>query len=383
MEKAIKAVKAEQGAILLLTEMEQAPLKTLIRQQDRMSRMLTYKVGTNITGWVLKHKQPLMIENLATDERFKTTEQEREQLKTVLCVPIQFKAKMIGILTVTNKKTLQPFNANDLRLLSIIAAQSGQLIRNSQLQAEALEKERMQHELEMARDIQMSLLPKSVPESKGLDIASYFKSADHVGGDYFDYFSLSEDRLGIVLADVSGHGASSALVMTMVKGVIHTIAQHFQSSDALLKELNLILGKTIPKEMFVTMMFLEFDLKRKVLKYSNAGHNPLLFFDAKNKKTDMLELKGPALGLTNLSIYQEKELPLNAGDLFFVYTDGVTEAFNKEDQMFEEHRLLEAAEEVVSESAQKIIDHIQSKLRDFIKDAPQSDDVAMIAIKVI
>ncbi len=382
VEKSIKAVKAEQGSILLVTEEVDTPLKTLIRQADHRSRLLTYKVGTHITGWVLKHQQPLMIEDLVTDSRFRPTEKERKEIRSVLCVPIRLKAKIIGILMVTNKKTLEPFNENDLRLLSIIAAQSGQLIRNSQLQQEALEKKRLEQELAMARKIQFYLLPQKTPEAKTLEIYSYFNPADEVGGDYFDYFPLADDKIGIVMADVSGHGASAALIMTMAKGILHSITHKFETADQILAETNTILSSIIPKEMFVTMIFLVFDLKKKILRYSNAGHNPLLFFDSRVKGCQLVELRGSALGLTNLSVYREKEISLNPGNLFVIYTDGVTEAFNEQGEMFEESRLIQAVEEVVSENSRNVIEHVKSQLQEFTAQAPQSDDVAMIAVKI-
>ena len=382
VEKSIKAVKAEQGSILLVTDQKDAPLKTLLRKPDRRSRIMTYKIGTNITGWVLKHKKPLVIENLTTDSRFQTTEQERKEIKSVLCVPILSKAKLLGILTVTNKKTFEPFNSNDLRLLSIIAAQSGQLIRNSQLQQEALDKKRMEHELAMAHEIQVGLLPKKVPTIEGLEISNYFSPSDEVSGDDYDYFNLGEEKIGMVLADVSGHGAPAALLMTMVKGILHAISQHFESADSVILEMNSILGHIIPEDMFVTMIFLVFDMENRLLRYSNAGHNPLLLYHDQSKCAEMIELPGPALGLSNVSVFNEREIPLNRGDLVLIYTDGVTEAFNQEWEMFEEARLVQAVEEVASKQAGEIIEHIKNKLQEFRDGAPQADDVAMIAIRV-
>ncbi|MDZ7344807.1 MAG: SpoIIE family protein phosphatase [candidate division KSB1 bacterium] len=381
--KSIKAVKAEQGSIMLLTEEKETPLRTLIRQADQRSRLMTYKIGINITGWVLRHQQPLVIEDLATDSRFQTTEQERQEIKSVVCIPIRSKAQLIGILTVANKKTPEPFSAEDLRLLSIIAAQSAQLIRNSQLQQEALEKKRLEQELAMAREIQLGLLPKRFPKTAGLEISSYFNSADEVSGDYYDYFYLGPDKIGMVLADVSGHGASAALLMTMVKGILHAITQNFVSPDRVLAEMNAILDKIIPKDKFVTMLFLVFDLQNKTLRYSNAGHNPLLFFDQQSQQVQMVQLRGPALGLTKLAVFQPKEIPLNPGDLLLIYTDGVTESFNAQGEMFEEERLMQAVQETVSEPAGKIIAHLNNKLRAFTGNLPQADDVAMIAVKVI
>lgn len=383
VEKSIKAVKAEQGSILLLTDQKDTPLKTLIRQPDRRSRIMTYKVGTNITGWVLKHQQPLMIENLATDSRFQTTEQERKEIKSVLCVPIRLKNELLGIVTVTNKKTFEPFNAGDLRLLSIIAAQSGQLIQNSQLQQEALEKKRMEQQLAMARAIQMSLLPKEVPKIKNVEISNYFSPSDEVSGDYYDYFDLGKEKIGLVLADVSGHGAPAALLMTMVKGILHAINVHFESSNGVLSEMNSILGQIIPQDMFVTMLFLVLDVKNRLLSYSNAGHNPLLFYDNLSGSANMVELKGPALGISKTPVFNEKEISLNHGDLILIYTDGVTEACNQQGEMFEETRLAQAVEDVAVKEAGEIIEHVTKKLVEFTDQAPQGDDMAMIAIRVV
>ncbi len=381
VEKSIKATKGEQGSILLLTEQEDSPLKTLIRQQDR-SRLLTYKIGTNITGWVLKHQQPLIIDDLSTDERFNTTEQERQEIRSVLCVPIRFRAKLLGIIMVTNKKTFEPFSKGDLRLISIIAAQSGQLIRNSQLQQETLEKKRMEQELVMARNIQKGLLPFKQPELDGLEIASHFIAADEVSGDYFDYFDLGENRIGIVMADVSGHGASSALVMTMIKGILQALKRSYVSTDGVLHELNLILDQTIPKDMFVTMMYLDFDSNKKIMRYSNAGHNPFILYKSDSKSCELVQFRSPALSLSKVAVYEEKEISLNPGDVIVVYTDGVTEAFNENKEMFEETRLIQATEEAAQEKAGAIIENLKKRLQEFIGNAKQSDDIAIITIKV-
>ena len=144
LKKSIRAVAAEQGSISLLTEQEDKPFKTLIRHGDTTKQKPRHRVGDHITGWVLKHKQPLMIENLAEDKRFQATEIEKKELRSILCVPIWCRAKIIGILMLTNKKTGEAFTSEDLRLLSIIAPQSGQLILNSQLQEESLIKKRME-----------------------------------------------------------------------------------------------------------------------------------------------------------------------------------------------------------------------------------------------
>ncbi len=383
VQKSIKAVKAEQGSISLVTEQEETPFRTLIRQVDRTHEQMPYRVGAHITGWILKNKKPLMIENLATDQRFKTSEQEAKEIRSVLGVPIWSQAKLIGILMMMNKKTHEPFNADDLRLLSIIAAQSGQLIRNSQLQEEALEKKRLEFELSLARRIQTNLLPKAAPITPHLEIASYFNPAEEVGGDYYDYFWLGDQRIGIVIADVSGHGPAAAMMMTMVKGILQTIVQQFSSAEHSLSEINSIIARIAPRDIFITMMFLIFDLNKKVLRFSNAGHNPIVHYNSQHRSCQLIELKGCALNLVKKCDYEVKEIPLQPNDLFLIYTDGVTEAVNENQELFEEVRLVQAVEEVASKSADEIIQHVKSRLFEFAGQAKQADDVLMIAIKVI
>lgn len=382
VQKSIKAVKAEQGKIMLVTEEKGAPLQTLIRQDNFSGRSTSYNVGTHITGWVLKNQKTLLIENLATDNRFTTSEQEKKEIRSVLCVPIWFRAKIVGVLMVTNKKSSETFTENDSRLLSIIAAQSGQLIRNSQLQEEALEKKRMEQELTFARNIQMSLVPTKDPKSDHYEIASYFNPADEVGGDYFDYFFFNEKRIALVQADVSGHGVSAAMIMTMVKGILNSITHRFNSVDEALIEVNSTLSKIAPQEMFVTMVFILFDLEEKVLKLSNAGHNPVLFYNSKSKSFDWIEITGCALNLTESPIYKLEEVPINPNDLFLLFTDGVTETINSQSEMYGKDRLIQCIKSVVGDSTADIIKHIKNDLNNFSNNFPQADDIALIAIKI-
>ena len=383
VQKSVKAVRAEQGSIMLVTELQDKPLQTLIRREDYSGPMQSYRVGTHITGWVLKNKQPLMIENLAKDNRFTTTEKEQRDIHSVLCVPIWFHAKIIGILMVTNKKTDDSFNSNDLRLLSIIAAQSGQLIRNSQLQSEAVEKKRMDHELDLARKMQMSLLPQADPKVPGLEIASYFKPADAVGGDYFDYFSLGEQKFGIVIADVSGHGPPAALVMTLLKGITHSITQEFHSASQSLADINSVISQMIPEDVFVTIQFLVFDLKNKILLFSNAGHNPPVFYDNTSDSCNCIELAGCALNLMEDCTFQLKEIPLKTNDLFLVYTDGIIEVCNNTDEMLGLDQLKNTLLSCKSEPVEQIISNIKRQIVSFTGKAQQADDMAMIAIRIL
>jgi sigma-B regulation protein RsbU (phosphoserine phosphatase) len=382
VEKSVKAMQAEQGSLLLVTEQKDLPLKTLIRQENFSGTMPSYRVGIHITGWVLKNRQSLLVNNLADDERFSATEQERKEIHSVLATPIWMQAKIIGILMVTNKKNGQPFLSSDSRLLSIIASQSGQLIKNAQLQVDALEKKRLEHELDLARKLQMALLPKADPEIPGLTIASYFKPAEAVSGDYFDYLHLDDQKLGIVIADVSGHGPSAALVMTMLKGITHSVTGEFHAAHDALEKINSVISRMIPDDVFITMQLLVFDHKNSMMQVSNAGHNPVLSYEHVTGLCDILELPGCALNLKETGKYTIKEIPLKRDDLFIIYTDGIIEACNNKQEMFGLQQLKEALVNCRNMSVTSLINHIKDKLTAHCGDEIQTDDRTMIAIKI-
>jgi sigma-B regulation protein RsbU (phosphoserine phosphatase) len=381
----VKGIKAEQGTISLLTakkENEETgdPFKTMIRKVDVSRTVGRYRLDDHLSGWMLSNRKPLTINDVKNDNILKGV-QLNEGIQSILSVPLMCKGNLIGVLNIFNKKEAGGFSNNDQRLLSIIASQSAQIIENARLYEEEKQLRRYENELEMARNIQEGLIPKEVPKTKKLDISSFFNPADEVGGDYFDYLDLGNDKIGIVMADVSGHGAAAALVMTMIKGIVHAITSDFESPEKALAELNSILNQIGPKEKFVTMMFLVFDLRNMKLVYSSAGHPPLVFYNSKSKTCELVEFICPALGISSLSQYKQKQMTLSPGDLILVYTDGITEAFNQMQEMFEETRLLEAVQEVAKQTSTKTIEHVKKKLKEFIKDASQSDDVAMIAIK--
>ncbi|MEE9190426.1 MAG: GAF domain-containing SpoIIE family protein phosphatase [Candidatus Neomarinimicrobiota bacterium] len=384
VEKSIKSLKAEQGSILLLTEQQKTPLKTLVRQIDNTSLISSYKVGSHITGWVLQKKQPLMIKNLSKDERFVTTREEQEQIRTVICVPISAAGELIGVLMMTNKKTGDAFNSEDLRLLTILASQSGQLIKNSWLQEEALIKRSMERELEIARDIQIGLLPKNPPHLPGLDLANYFQPASQVAGDYYDFIQIGEKNTGIVLADVSGHGPSAALIMTMVKGVLHSLIPRFDSVDKMMSEINNTMNPIIPPEIFITMVFLLVNLENMTLRYSNAGHPPMIHVNKRLRIFEAVDLHGCAINMIKNPKFSTINFPLESDSIFVIYTDGIIEIQNNKGEMFGVNRLLNTIKGNCERSAEEIVIHIIDEMKTFsAPDQLYSDDSAMVVLKVV
>ena len=275
------------------------------------------------------------------------------------------------------------FDDTDHLLLNALARQAHAAIENDYLQERAVEMEKVKKEMAIAAAIQRDLVPKSDPENKYLEIASLFKPADAVGGDYFDYFERNDNKLGLAIADVSGHGTPAALVMTMMKGIVHSITHDYRSTNETLEEVNAIVSGIIPPDIFITMQFLMFDLADRSMSIANAGHNPVLHYVKSEKKCRQIEVRGCALNVMAGIQYTNMKVALNPGDYILVYTDGINEAHNKNEEMFGISRIVEAVEKNGALPAKKLIDHIHQEIFAFTGNVPQADDMLIIAVKIL
>lgn len=248
------------------------------------------------------------------------------------------------------------------------------------------EKERILKELEIARSVQMRFLPQKVPEFPNLEIVSLCRPAMEVGGDYYDFIQLDERYMSILIGDVSGKGVSAAFYMTMIKGIIKTLARRIREPAALLAEANEIFYDNAARDTFITVIYGVFDLQEKTLTIASAGHNPLIAYKHKKKKVETYNPGGIALGFrigeAYTSIIKEETIPVEEGDVFVFYTDGVTEAMNTDREIFGEKRLIEIIANNSTLPPQRIEERIIEAVGDFSGEAPQHDDFTMVIVKI-
>ncbi|MBP7652330.1 SpoIIE family protein phosphatase [Candidatus Dependentiae bacterium] len=249
-----------------------------------------------------------------------------------------------------------------------------------------LENERFEQELRIAEQIQQTLLPVSTPKTDNFEFGSIYYSAKEVGGDYFDWITVDDNHLGIVCADVSGKGVPGAFVMAITRSVLRSYAVNILSPGELLKKVNALLKKDMKKGMFVTMWYGILDINTGQIKFANAGHNPVIIYRNNKKDIEIMETQGSPLGILNENIFNKKlvetEIVLSEGDILIQYTDGVTEAFNSNKEMFEFERLYEVIRNSGSNiSAQQMIDNINENVKKFVNEYEQSDDILMVSIK--
>jgi serine phosphatase RsbU (regulator of sigma subunit) len=255
----------------------------------------------------------------------------------------------------------------------------------------AAEKKRMEEELRIARQIQMSLLPRGPLEFAGIGVTALCVPAREVGGDYYDFFRLGDNRIGVLIADVSGKGTSAALYMAELKGLVLSLSQIYQSPRQLLIEVNRIISENLDTRSFITMTYAVLDLVAGTMTFARAGHTPLLYFrgDGSNAGTEVLTPSGLVVGLRIpgatekfAALLEEQRVDLQKGDVIVFYTDGITEAMNRQSDLFGEARLGRIIAEHGHLDAADLRERILREIEAFVGNADQHDDMTMILVKV-
>jgi len=259
------------------------------------------------------------------------------------------------------------------------------------LLVEKAEKERLEGELRIARSIQMSLLPQGPLHMPGVSLSGHCEPAREVGGDYYDFLPLENDRLGVLIADVAGKGTSAALYMAELKGLVLSLSRHHVSPKALLIEANRIISKHLDARSFITMTYAVVDLRARTMTCARAGHCPLVYVpgpDNGSRAAQVLTPEGMVLGLqfdlgdTFDRLLEEVTLPLGRGDLFLLYTDGISEAMNPSGDCFGDQRLVDLAERYADLASDDLQERILSDVHAFAGDAAQHDDMTMVLVRI-
>lgn len=247
------------------------------------------------------------------------------------------------------------------------------------------ERQRMKKELEVARVVQMSFLPKKDPIIPGLQISSICIPAFEVGGDYYDFIQLGENKIGIIIGDVSGKGTQAAFYMTLAKGFIKAIVKDSGSPAEILSKMNELFYENVERGRFISMIYSIIDMEKKIIKIARAGHNPVLI-NQQSGKINLISPKGLALGLEKGILFRqvitEETLPLEKGNAFVFYTDGFTEAVNNKGEEFGLERIQKILEKYSYESSDKLLEILLTEIKKFIGKTHQYDDMTMVIVKV-
>lgn len=299
-------------------------------------------------------------------------------------VPLIAEGRSIGALVVDTREQRQ-LQQSDVRLLQLMANQAALALEKARLHHEEIQRQRLDEELAVARQIQLSMLPPGPPEADGWEFSTYYEAARHVGGDFYDFFELPNGdggrRLGIVVADVADKGVPAALFMALSRTTIRNVAIGDRTPAAALEKANKFILSDSQTDLFLTAFYAALDLDSGRLVYCNAGHNPPLWLHARSNELQQLETGGVALGIVPDLLLQNVEINLEPGDAVIFYTDGVTEAMNPQFEEFGLSRLQRAIPASTDKSALDIVESVVAAVNLHSEEASRWDDVTMIVVR--
>ncbi|PLX85135.1 MAG: stage II sporulation protein E [Desulfuromonas sp.] len=306
----------------------------------------------------------------------------REGIKSLAHAPITIEGQPIGVLSAFSRSAKGIFRREFIELFASLASQIGVAWRNAQQTQRLIEARQHEREMQIAKTIQMSLLPAKVPESEGVGLAGICVPARQVGGDYYDFFSREEGYLDLVIGDVSGHNIGAALIMAETRTFIKARAQSLHSASDVLCALNEFFYDDLTRsELFITMFYLKYHLATRRLHFANAGHNLPLVLRARTGACERLDAEGLILGVKRDVLFEENEIQLDPCDLLLLYTDGITEAMDKEGNFFGEDRLFAILAQLKDASPQQIIDDLLHQVRLFSGAENFQDDVSLVVMR--
>lgn len=370
--------------ILLLDEARGVLEMRLAVQYGEKVRIPDVKLGEGITGYAALHKEPVLVRDVSQDPRYISVVSD---VKSEMAIPLLLKDRCVGVFDLESPQ-IDGFSKRDVEILTLLASQAAVAIENARLYEAVRENEaRMEKELRIAQRVQTALLPTGLPKRmKGVDVAAAFEPARELGGDFHDFLAPDGHTLVVAVGDVSGKGVPAALYSVFTAELVRgrTFRRRYlpeRSSPAgVLSSVNTILHQRQLEEYYCTLCYTIFDFKRRTATLANSG---LPFpIRCSDEACSQVQLPGVPLGSFLGSTYDEVVLPLKPGDLYAFCTDGVFEAFDASGREFGTERLLQTLGRWRTASAREIVDAIASDVREFRGDAPQSDDLTAVVVKI-
>ena len=304
---------------------------------------------------------------------------------SVMATALRYGDQDLGVLALANGPMGAPFSQADLVVFKSIAEQSAFALYNATIYSMANEKKRLDHDLEIARDIQRILLPSEAPAIDGFQISGINVPARQVSGDYFDYIQVDQDRLGVAIADVSGKGVPASLIMAICRSVLRAEAARNPSPADVLRKVNRQLYPDIKEDMFISMAYLILGHQQDGVTLARAGHDAPLWYKRQSQTVIPVKSPGMVVGIDSGSVFDrltvDFAVPLERNDCLVLYTDGVTETLNSEGDEFGVDRMMQSVRASANDSAQAIVKRIIEDVREFTGSVPQNDDMTLIAIR--
>lgn len=383
VNKLVETIGAERGTLYLIDEERDELVSRVLLEDTNTLQEIRVKIGEGISGHVAATGEVLNIQNAYDDPRFLRSFDQKSgyRVHSILTAPmVNPQQNIIGVVQLLNKIG-EPFTSRDERLLTAMAAQAAISIENARLYAQEMEQQLVNRELETARGIQKGFLPQTIPQHAGWDIAAFWRPMREVAGDFYDFYALPDGRLAVVIADVSGKGVPAALFMALTTTVLRFAMSLNFAPDQLMDQANQAIIADQRSKMFATVFVGYVELDSGVMRFASAGHNPPLLYRAATGRCEYLEAPGVAMGVFKDADYAGETVTLADGDMLVMYTDGITETINADEEEFGEERLEELLTQCAACSAQELIDVITEAVNAFAQDQGVADDESLVIIK--
>ncbi|MDR2673767.1 MAG: SpoIIE family protein phosphatase [Opitutaceae bacterium] len=348
-----------------------------------------FPVGEGVVGAVAASGRGEFIPDAKADPRIAIHDDPALEVKSLIAVPLTFAGRFFGVLAVANPADCQPFTETDFSLVQSLAEQAALALHNIEFLHFQLEKKQLDLDLTLASSIQQMLLPRAMPRMPGIDIDTRYSPAQKIGGDFFDLFVLSETRLGIAVADVSGKGIAASLLMAICRTNLRQLAPRLDSPARILAELNRTLGDDIRQGLYITIVFAIIDTEYNEITLARAGHE-LPYRAQVDRLTGAfhggyIRSEGMAVGMVDDELFgatiADHRFPFHRDELLVLYTDGITEAVSSDGEEFSGARLAAEIQSVHRRGAREINARIMESVARFAEGAPPRDDSTLVTVK--
>jgi sigma-B regulation protein RsbU (phosphoserine phosphatase) len=352
---------------------------------ERFLRLHTVAPGEGLIGRVWQTGQSVYLSEFSDAPELAKLRSSAFGTRSVMSAALRYGNQDLGVLALANGPMGAPFSQGDFVVFKSLAEQSAFALYNAIIYSMANEKKRLDHDLEIARDIQRILLPSEAPAIDGFQISGINVPARQVSGDYFDYIRVDDERLGVAIADVSGKGVPASLIMAICRSVLRAEAARNPSPADVLRKVNRQLYPDIKEDMFISMAYLILDHHRDSITLARAGHDAPLLYKQQSQTVTPVKSPGMVVGIDSGNVFDrltvDFAISLERDDCLVLYTDGVTEALNAEGDEFGVDRVIQVVRARANDGAQAIVKKIIQDVRDFTGSLPQNDDITLIAIR--
>ena len=381
---ACRALDSERGS-LFLYDADRQELSTRVATELEIEEIRT-SIGRGITGWVARHKELANIADPAADPRWNPEFDRRTgfQTRNILAGPVLSPEdkRVLGVLEVLNKQHGDSFDAFDEHIFAAFAAHAATALERAWLLAEARRSHELQVSVEVGRSIQASFMPQSLPPIPGYEVAAWWEPAEAVSGDYYDILQLPDGRLGVVVADVSGHGVGPSLIMASIRAMLRVVARTGSDPHRIVSLLAETIAPDLPEGRFITFLMLALDPKTHTVSFANAGHGPAMHFHRATQRFDQLRTMSVPLGvLPKLNVPASETIVVEPGDLLLLATDGAYELRNEQGEMFGLQRLEAVVRDNRRLPAKQLLALLRRTISEFHGAEHPPDDITLLLLE--